>query len=87
MQNYNRIEKDNFGRFYYLDDKSHRLDGPAREWNDGTKSWWQNGVLHRIDGPAIEYLNGIKYWYYEDKYIKCSSQEEFERLIKMKLFW
>ena len=22
----------------------HRLDGPAVEWADGTKFWWQNGV-------------------------------------------
>jgi len=41
----------------------HRLDGPAREWANGTKSWWQNGQYHRLDGPAMEHLDGTKHWY------------------------
>ena len=41
----------------------HRLDGPAREWADGTKSWRVNGLLHRLDGPAFEEANGTKWWY------------------------
>jgi hypothetical protein len=65
----------------------HRLNGPAEEWIDGDKCWYQNDLLHRIGGPAIEYYNGEKYWWFEGKLIDCNSQEEFERLIKLKLFW
>lgn len=32
----------------------HREDGPAVEYADGSKYWYQNGELHREDGPAIE---------------------------------
>jgi hypothetical protein len=110
MENYNRIVKDEYETRYYLNDKLHRLDGPAKEYivgtkvwyqnnnihridgpaieySDGTKCWYQNGLQHRIDGPACEWINGKKSWYYEGKYINCTSQEEFERLIKLKLFW
>lgn len=41
----------------------HRDDGPAVEWYDGTKNWYQNGQLHRTDGPAIERSNGTKEWF------------------------
>ena len=43
--------------------KRHRVDGPAVEWANGTKSWWVNGKRHRVDGPAIEWANGTKLWY------------------------
>ena len=46
-------------------------------------SSYNNGELHRTDGPAVEYPNGDKYWWFNGKYIKCSSQEEFERLIML----
>ena len=41
----------------------HRENGPAIEYADGTKSWYQNGDLHRTDGPAVEWSNGTKSWY------------------------
>ena len=64
MKNYNRKEIDNDGNIrYYLNDKYHRIDGPAIEWADGDKEWYINGQCHRIDGPAIEFANGDKYWY------------------------
>ena len=87
MQNYNKVKKDNIIICYYLNDKLHRADGSAIEWANGCKEWWQNNLLHRIDGPALENINGYKLWFYEGKNIKCNSQEEFERLIKLKLFW
>lgn len=43
--------------------------------------------LHRLDGPAAEYTNGDKKWWYEGEEIKCSSQQEFEKLLKLKAFW
>ena len=45
----------------------HRLDGPAVEWEDGTKHWYENGCLHRLDGPAVEYDGGLKAWYVNGK--------------------
>ena len=41
----------------------HRLDGPAIEEANGSKSWWQHDQLHRLDGPAVEMANGYKAWY------------------------
>lgn len=41
----------------------HREDGPAVEFSNGNREWWQNGQLHREDGPAIERLNGYKAWW------------------------
>jgi hypothetical protein len=33
---------------YYIDYKRHRdNDKPAMEWSNGSKEWWQNGVLIR----------------------------------------
>ena len=62
--NYNRKEIDNNGNIrYYLNDKLHRIDGPAVEYTNGDKVWWINGQLHRIDGPAVEWADGRKYWY------------------------
>ena len=46
----------------------------------GTQRWFLNGELHREDGPAIECNDGNKY-YYNNQYIKCSSTEEFIRII------
>lgn len=53
----------------------------------GTKWWYKEGYIHREDGPAIEYANGSKKWYYEGEHIDCSSQEEFEKLLKLRMFW
>jgi hypothetical protein len=57
------------------------------EYNNGTKAWYQHGRFHRLDGPAVEWPNGCKDWYYKGKRISCSSQEEFERIIRLKAFW
>jgi hypothetical protein len=55
---------------------------------DGAKRWYdKSGYLHREDGPAMEYLDGSKFWYYHGEFLNCSSQEEFERLLKVKAFW
>jgi hypothetical protein len=86
MENYNRTEKDIYGTYYYLNSKLHRIDGPAIDVSL-YKEWWQNGLRHRLNGPAYENIYGEKQWYYEGKRIDCKSQEEFERIIKLKLFW
>ena len=58
-------EVDKYGtiRYYNKERQLHRLDGPAVEYNDGSKEWYQNGNLHRLDGPARENSNGHKAWY------------------------
>jgi len=45
----------------------HRDSGPAKEWADGSKSWWLNGKVHREDGPAIEHADGTKWWFINGK--------------------
>jgi len=57
----------------------------------------QDRELHREDGPAVEYLDPFpeKYWWYhgenahwiiDGKRIHCSSQQDFERWKKLRLF-
>jgi hypothetical protein len=58
----------NGSKFWYLNDKLHREDGPAFEGSDGTKSWYLNGKRHREDGPAFEWSSGTKFWYLNGKY-------------------
>ena len=49
----------------HFDDRGllHRTDGPAVEYDDGSKEWYVNGQYHRTDGPAIERADGSKCWY------------------------
>ena len=42
----------------------HRLNGPAIDYNDGSKLWFFNGERHRsCDRPAIVWNDGYKAWY------------------------
>ena len=54
-------------KYWYLNDKLHREDGPAVEWDDGDKWWYLNDERHREDGPAIECADGDKEWYLNDE--------------------
>lgn len=54
-------------KYWYLNDKLHREDGPAIEFADGEKHWLLNDNLHREDGPAVEYRDGTKHWYLNDE--------------------
>lgn len=72
---------------WYQHGQRHRVNGPAIEHVGGNRKWYQNDKLHRIDGPAIEFSSGGTFWYYKGEYVECTSQEEFERLIKLKAFW
>jgi hypothetical protein len=58
---------DGFGNKFWLNKqkKLHRIDGPAREFENGHKEWWFNGVIHREDGPAAISPSGIKWWYFD----------------------
>jgi len=76
------IIDENGYKMWFKDNQLHREEGPALEYPDGTKFWYIRDRLHRLDGPAIESPDGEKSWYYQDEEIACSSQQEFERLIK-----
>jgi hypothetical protein len=56
-------------KYWYLNGKLHRTDGPAIEDSDGTKEWYLNGERHRTDGPAFDYSNGSKAWWLNDKQV------------------
>jgi hypothetical protein len=54
-------------KFWYVEGKWHRLDGPAIEWANGDKYWYVEDKQHRLDGPACEWANGSKYWFVKGK--------------------
>jgi hypothetical protein len=57
----------NGDKYWSLNGKLHREDGPAIEWANGYKSWYLNDELHREDGPAIECSDGYKCWFLNGK--------------------
>jgi hypothetical protein len=63
-------------KYWFLNGKLHREDGPAYEGANGNKSWWLNGKYHREDGPAVEFANGDKVWYLNGKEV---TEEEHKR--------
>jgi hypothetical protein len=76
--NYTGILEYNSHLYWLVNDKRHRLDGPAIESLNGSKYWFLNNKRHRVDGPAIEYSDGDKYWYLNG--VEYSQEEWFERL-------
>jgi hypothetical protein len=56
---------DTYGAVCYYNalGQQHRVHGPAVEYADGHREWWQNGQLHRLGGPAIEYTDGSRAWF------------------------
>jgi hypothetical protein len=79
MTNYIKYEVkvyEDCDKFWYLNGKLHREDGPAIECSNGYKSWYLNDILHREDGPAIECSNGDKYWHLNGKRL---TEEEFNK--------
>ena len=56
-------------KYWFLNGKRHREDGPAIECADGAKHWFLNGKRHREDGPAIEWADGTKQWYLNGEHV------------------
>ena len=74
-----RIDDDGT-KYWYLNGKYHRTDGPVIELANGSKSWCLNDKHHRTDGPAIEDADGTKSWFLNDiEY----SEEDFEMVKEM----
>jgi hypothetical protein len=68
----------NGNKYWYLNGKYHREDGPAIECANGNKNWFLNGKLHREDGPAYEGADGYKEWFLNGE--SFSKEEWFEQL-------
>ncbi len=68
MTNQPEIKVDPDGtKWWFLNYKLHREEGPAIEYPNGVKEWYLNGKRHRKGGPAIEWPDGTKKWYFNDK--------------------
>ena len=52
---------------WVMNEKFHRLDGPAIIRANGDKEWWINDQLHRTDGPAFIGENGTQEWWVNGK--------------------
>ena len=77
------VKVDDYGnKYWFLNDKYHREDGPAVEYPNGCKFWYLNDKLHREDGPAVEYDTGGKYWYLND--VEYTEAEWRKRVQKVK---
>ena len=48
----------------------HRVHGPAIEFVDGTKAWYQNDMLHRTDGPAYASPFGFDEWWLDGEVVR-----------------
>ena len=62
-----RVDEYGTARYYTTLGKLHRVYGPAIEYSDGFRAWYQNDQLHRLDGPAIEDPCGYREWYINGK--------------------
>ena len=67
MKTYTVEVDDDGSKFWYLNGKRHREDGPAMVYSNGDKFWYLNGEYHREDGPACEWVDGTKEWYIDGK--------------------
>ena len=79
MKTYTVDVYDDGSKWWFLNGKQHREDGPAVEWANGTKCWFLNGKQHRKDGPAIECADGSKSWHINGKEL---SEAEFNARTK-----
>ena len=58
-----RVDSNGTVRYYNALGQLHRRFGPAVEYSDGNRVWYQNGQMHREHGPAVEYSDGDRIWY------------------------
>ena len=66
-------------RYYNAAGQLHRENGPAVEWYDGHKEWYQTGLRHRVDGPAITWPGGdCGSWFLHGR---VYSQSEHARIV------
>lgn len=61
------IKTDLGTKYWYINGKKHREDGPAVIIDGIVQSWFKNDKLHRENGPAIIFRDGIESWWLNDK--------------------
>jgi hypothetical protein len=61
--------------------------GELHEYPNGDKWWFLNGKLHRENGPAVEWINAYKEWCINGELLPCTTQKQFEQLMRLKAFW
>ncbi len=73
------IKKEHPNKIVYQNEQGllHRTDGPAIEWNDGTKEWYINGQRHRTDRPAIEWSIGTRSWWINGKFHRVDGHKSW----------
>lgn len=72
---------------WYIDGVIHRIGGPAySSLDERYHEWYENGDLHRLDGPAVTFADDSGEWWHRGKQIDCTSQQEFEKILKLKAF-
>jgi len=49
----------------------------------GTKRYYKNNAPHRLTGPAVINDFNSEWWYYKGRLVKCETQEEYQRYIKL----
>jgi hypothetical protein len=79
MTNYIKYEVEVFSngtKYWRLNGKRHREDGPAVEYTNGNKFWYLNDKQHREDGPAVEWISGSKAWFLNGENL---TEEEFNK--------
>jgi hypothetical protein len=60
-------EFDNKCVVWKMDGKTHRADGPAVIYADGSQEWYLNDKKHRTDGPARIWSDGYQEWWLDGK--------------------
>lgn len=59
----------------------HRINGPARIWDDGGEEWCINGHYHREDGPAYtDPAEDTEAWYIRNQPV--TSYKQLQRMLK-----
>jgi hypothetical protein len=73
------VEEDPEGdKWWSLNDKLHRENGPAVELCDGYKAWHKYGRYHNENGPARIWASGKKeYWLNNSYYSNAFSDNEW----------
>jgi hypothetical protein len=64
-------------KYWLLNGRYHREDGPAVVLPSGYEEWYLNGRFHREDGPAAYHPNGTKYWFLNGN--RVSWQQVFKK--------
>jgi hypothetical protein len=74
MDSYCLVGADGTKRYFNENNLYHREDGPAIEYPNGDKIWWNNGNLHRFDGPAVEFADDDNEWYINGKRLSLEKE-------------